>query len=375
MNFTPNKSSAGFGLVELMVALVIGMILMAGISSVFVSNKKTYTQNDSLARLQENGRVAMQLLSRDIRSSGYYGCNYDKDNITSLLTAATSFSWDVANRVEAIEFGGTVAGTAWSPSNTVVDTVQVPALPNTDAIAIRFVDISSAAPVTVVMKQDTEVISVDPTTTGIQKNDILLLADCSTSDIFQVTAYNEGATADTVEHDTTGGFNSTSALTKAYSTNAKLYKLQTIVYYIGTGTNGEPALFRGSQEIVEGIQNLQILYGKDEQKKTRVYEPKQADRYLNATLVNNGQTNFAGMVPEWEDVVSVRVAVLARSLANLQTSANKSGSGVLDTGTYDLDEDGTVDYDASADTLQNQMYQRRIFRTTLLMRNIINDVE
>ena len=70
-------------------------------------------------------------------------------------------------------------------------------------------------------------------------------------------------------------------------------------------------------------------------------------------------------------MVSVRVAILARSLANLDTTENKAGSQLLDTGSYDLNEDGSADYDASADTdRQNRQYQRRIFRTTLLMRNM-----
>ncbi|MFV1996945.1 MAG: PilW family protein, partial [Acidiferrobacterales bacterium] len=77
MNLTSQKHQYGFTLAELMVAVTIGLIVLAGASSVMVSNKKTYTAQDSLARMQENARAAMLMLTYDIRNIGYWGCNPD----------------------------------------------------------------------------------------------------------------------------------------------------------------------------------------------------------------------------------------------------------------------------------------------------------
>jgi type IV pilus assembly protein PilW len=63
----------GLTLVELMVALVMGLILLAGLATVLIANKKTYRHQDALARLQENGRFAISILERDIRSAGNTG--------------------------------------------------------------------------------------------------------------------------------------------------------------------------------------------------------------------------------------------------------------------------------------------------------------
>ena len=68
------RSQRGLTLVELMVALVMGMVLLAGVATVFVANKQSYRLQDSLARLQENGRFAIEFLERDIRMAGYTGC-------------------------------------------------------------------------------------------------------------------------------------------------------------------------------------------------------------------------------------------------------------------------------------------------------------
>jgi type IV pilus assembly protein PilW len=60
MNFSKQR---GVSLVELMVSITIGLILMAGVLSIFMSSKVTYFANEKTARLQENGRVALDLIS------------------------------------------------------------------------------------------------------------------------------------------------------------------------------------------------------------------------------------------------------------------------------------------------------------------------
>ncbi len=76
----------GVTLVELMVATVIGLVLLAGITQLYLSSKRSYTALDTLARLQENGRYVVDTLARDLRRAGYWGGNAD---ITAPATAGT----------------------------------------------------------------------------------------------------------------------------------------------------------------------------------------------------------------------------------------------------------------------------------------------
>ena len=73
----PRAFQCGLSLVELMVALVIGLVLLAGLTRVYVSAKQSYNAQEQLARMQESGRFAMDLLTRDLRRSGYWGGNVD----------------------------------------------------------------------------------------------------------------------------------------------------------------------------------------------------------------------------------------------------------------------------------------------------------
>lgn len=61
----------GFTLVELMVALVISLLLMAGVIQVYLSSKQSYRLQDNVARIQESGRLATEILTRYIRLAGY----------------------------------------------------------------------------------------------------------------------------------------------------------------------------------------------------------------------------------------------------------------------------------------------------------------
>jgi type IV pilus assembly protein PilW len=64
------KIQAGVGLVEIMIALVIGLVLIAGASKIFLDGKQTYRLQDAQSRLQENARFALELLTNDIRMAG-----------------------------------------------------------------------------------------------------------------------------------------------------------------------------------------------------------------------------------------------------------------------------------------------------------------
>ena len=71
------ENSRGFSLVELMVAMLVTLILLAGIGQIFLSSKKSFNIQDSLSRMQENGRYAIETLAQDIRRAGYWGGNAD----------------------------------------------------------------------------------------------------------------------------------------------------------------------------------------------------------------------------------------------------------------------------------------------------------
>ncbi|MCG6983526.1 MAG: prepilin-type N-terminal cleavage/methylation domain-containing protein [Deltaproteobacteria bacterium] len=61
----------GFSLVELVVAMAISLVVMAGVYKVYVTQQDTYLLQEQVAEMQQNARVAKYVLTKDIRMVGY----------------------------------------------------------------------------------------------------------------------------------------------------------------------------------------------------------------------------------------------------------------------------------------------------------------
>lgn len=73
----------GFGLIELMIAMVLGLVVLGAAFAVFMSNQNTFRANEGLNRIQEGARVAFELISRDIKAAGGSACS----NVSIVETA------------------------------------------------------------------------------------------------------------------------------------------------------------------------------------------------------------------------------------------------------------------------------------------------
>ena len=67
-------AAAGFSLIELMVAMTLGILLSIGIVTLFGATSKTNKVQDALARLQENGRYALTRITNDLHASAGQYC-------------------------------------------------------------------------------------------------------------------------------------------------------------------------------------------------------------------------------------------------------------------------------------------------------------
>lgn len=315
------------GIVELMVAITIGLIVLVAVSSVFVSSKSNYTTQESSARLQESARFAMNFISRDLRMAGYFGCADDTQTVHNDLNGGGGITYDFTMPIEGSEGGTTTFypsnGTYGFPASGTAVTSQAANCPNyiggrctgTDAIAIRMAD-PAGIDLTTAMPNTSAALFITPGN-GLSIGDIVLLSDCAGAELFQITNLqnNVGPNSDKqgIVHNTGAGSpGNGQKFNRAFSPpGAKIMKFVQRAYYIGTGTNGQPTLFRrnldgtASDELVEGIEDMQVTfgYGSYGDKTPRVYLPAN-DASLSANKAN------------WSNVVSARVAITARPVVD-----------------------------------------------------------
>jgi type IV pilus assembly protein PilW len=311
-----SPSYRGFSLIEMMIAITIGMFILAAMVIAYTSGKQTYRVQENLSRVQENGRFALETIARDIRLADYNGCYSKTVNPVNNLNTSTAFAYNFTVGIEGSE---ATAANTWSPTlDASISGASPPPKSMTDVITVRGPAPGTMAlyPTPPYMTTTAAAIHLDAGT-GFQVGDVVVISDCSSANIFQITNMTQSSSSSQVSvvHNSGAGSpgNLTSNLSKIYLGDAELMKIQTLTYYIGTstcvGTNtcvaGTSSLWRKAgtnapEELAEGVDDLQILYGEDTDGDLT------ANRYVAA--------NAASLV--MKNVMSVRISLLLRTLDN-----------------------------------------------------------
>ncbi|MEJ6591611.1 MAG: prepilin-type N-terminal cleavage/methylation domain-containing protein, partial [SAR86 cluster bacterium] len=79
------ENAKGFSLVELMISLVLGTVVMAGVAQLFVANSEAYNLLEGQSRMQESGRISLDFIGRNVRLAGYRGCFSRNDELRSTV--------------------------------------------------------------------------------------------------------------------------------------------------------------------------------------------------------------------------------------------------------------------------------------------------
>ena len=305
----------GFTLVELMVALVVGLVVMLGVGQIFVQSKRTASVQEELARLQENGRYALQLLRWDIQRAGYLGCSHAA-TLKGNIVGNGGFTDDFEHFILGYE--GTSGG--WSPSlpGELDDTgtAEDDILPGTDVITLRFADGEGLRMTQPKQPYQFTVRNLQVENgacngganrySGLCAGDVMVVSDCTKARAFEVESLHLSGNDLAIYHSNPawGGPADMEPGNHFSPAHSHLFKGTTVSYFvrIRDADSGIPALYRkigngAAQELIEGVENLQILYGVDTD------EDGIPNRFLDAAAV-----------PDFRDVVSVRIALLVRSI-------------------------------------------------------------
>ncbi|MBB5882872.1 type IV pilus assembly protein PilW [Xanthomonas arboricola] len=327
---------SGVSLIELMIALVIGLVLMLGILQVFAASKTAYRLSEGLARTQENARFAIDYLQRDIRMAGHFGCVSDQSHLQNADALQSNFA---SNADQALNFkvsiqGYEANGTApsdsvtlgaptagWSPGLPTSISALSP-LAGSDIVVLRFLSPQGAPVNTVVAGANTTKFTVPParwvafTQDGVSNPQLFGVADCTYADVFQASA-TAASTGEVTAAKAIGRYSAQP------TGQTNLYRAESLVYYVARNTGGEPALFRAryggasytTEELVEGVESLQFIYGQDRVTDLTSNAPS---GYID---VQNTAATLGGVAAQWRRVGSVQIGLLMRSPENATATA------------------------------------------------------
>ena len=275
------RHQRGLTLVELMVAMTLGLLVMIGVSNIFIANSATFRMADNLAGAQENGRMAFEMISREIREAGGNPCGaqiiVNALNPVAGGTVSTSpwLAWNAPIQ-------GYDSSSSGDDANSLVPvgTASTNRLAGTDAILL--VTGNSSQNLTIAKHQPSAAsMQLSNSNHGLKSGDIVMACNYKDATVFQITNASNGSA--TIVHNTgsvTPG-NCTKGLgwrdpskqncTKPTSyledfTGGSVVSFKPGFWYIGRNDRGGSSLYRYSpndklaEEMVENVTNMQIKY-------------------------------------------------------------------------------------------------------------------
>ena len=87
-----NSGESGFTLTELLIGIVLSGVVIAGVYGFFVSQIKTYSLQEQLVEMQENARIAIDTIVRDLQNAGYDPTSSKMFGITTAAFSASNSS-------------------------------------------------------------------------------------------------------------------------------------------------------------------------------------------------------------------------------------------------------------------------------------------
>ena len=163
---------SGVTLVELMIAMLIGAFLVGGILQVFAGARQTYRVHDATSRMQEGGRMALEVLARDIRMADFWGCASNSIQMVNNLNTGRRGYVDlspVVSSVPTVPAAGPDSITLRGGFDAGID-IEPPYGPQASA--------------NIKVNADN----------GLVQDQIVMVSDCTNGDIFQITNCNPGGT-------------------------------------------------------------------------------------------------------------------------------------------------------------------------------------
>ena len=363
-----NLKQTGLSLIELMIAMLVGLILIGGVLSIFISSRQSYGINTAVGQIQEHGRFALDFIRHATRQAGYLGCGMSGLGFTNQLNPTGALPYNFNNALIGYEYTGTaptatysiasenpgpVAAGNWlpaplDPSLPVAGAAY--AIPGSDVLAMSMSQ-GALSPAYVVLGSISGAVFDINANVGLTPGDILVASNCANTVVVQATNVTAGGTH--IVANTGGGFtpgNSVHGI-PANMGGAQVETVNVVTFYVGEGADNAPALFQATtdssfasgfqlQELVPGVENMQVLYGVD------TTGSGTASEYDTADVVT--ANNY------WNNVISVRVALLLRS----------------DTGAVTLPP-AAVTYNLLGTVIQapQDTRLRQVFTTTIGIRN------
>ncbi len=323
------RRATGFTLIELMIAMLLGLIVIGGVISVFLAGQRSYTTNGALADVQQNSRIAFEMLMQDVRGAALAGCNNGAPVANVLQHQDTQWYANWGNALHGFR------GTQTDPA-VLTGAAQGQRVAGTDSIQMIGAD-DSGLSVNTYDKNSAQFTLNQPS--PLNPGDIIVVCDPSHTAITQVTGPNSSGSTNVEVVNNTGntvypgncskglgfpvicdGANGNQYL---FQPNSQIVKLNAHDWYIGNNPMGGRSLYRGAvdtnssntgapriaDEMVRDVTNMLVLY----------HQPDSPD-FKTADQISNWNTVDAARITLTLESTNKRASTVAKAISRTFTA-------------------------------------------------------
>lgn len=311
-----NSRQRGLTLVELLIALTIGLFVVGAIGALYVNTRNGFSYANEVARIQETGRFALETINRDIRMAGYNGCSRSVATSNIITNGSSNPLLDIATPIRGYEGGKDTLPSALS---------GVGALSGTDVLVLMG---GSGSGEMVVKSHDPALAQIETLGHSVKSGELLMVTDCSKASMFQASA----VAANYIEHNAGGSPgncakflgvtcpSSGAAASYVYKPGSSMMRVFSNAYFIadsvanpGTrslyamaleGTNGTST----KRELLNNVEDMQISYGVGDG---------------NGNVISYVTANDLNAANNWNNVISVKIGLLVRSTGTNVTTGSQ----------------------------------------------------
>lgn len=363
----------GYSLLELLVAMTIGVLVLASAVSMQVSNRDGFKATTTELNMKTNAKLAAEFIGTSLRGVGVMGCRTTEGY--QGIGGQSESSYKIALRDTTLAYadfnpghevlGYQASGTSWIPVPSA-DLSLDNMLEGSDAITLR-----GGLGETYVLQdrvEGSDQYTLDipvGTDVRIAKNNYAVASTCKDAEVFKVTSEDDAIDDGNIGREV--GTNQDENLIGTWQKNhgiskagyAELRRVATVTYYVGDSASGTPTLYQNvdgiSSPLVEGVELMKLDYGIEDDSRLR----NVASRYLSASQIQADCSSPLAVPMEdaclWKNVVSVRVSLIMRSKEPVY------GKNVAKT--YTLPGTDSVDLDV------DDRFARTLHSSTFVIRN------
>ncbi|HEX4051267.1 MAG TPA: PilW family protein [Steroidobacteraceae bacterium] len=398
------RSARGFSLVELMIAIVLGLLVTDAMVAMFVSVRSAARTTEGVAGLSDSGRYALDSIEQIVRGAGNLACNSTApvsaagvslvrlENVLNTVGSPLLYNYDQplsgyeamgSAPGDTITVSATAGGAADWASTTALGggldatlvTPPIPAGQNTptgtpivgsDILVVHETLSASVPAYTTQDATGAAQFTISSGTTFAGSGQIAAISNCAQAQLFEVGGFASGTATVSVAGAPAPGnrLGSLDPNGGIFPIGSQIDPVDVIVFYVGIGADGDGALFRydgnggvlggtyaTNEELVPDVENMQILYGVETPFSAAT---QTAAQYVTADEVADSFTT----TKDFNGVISVRIALLVAS----PPGAAPKGAGVIASPPTLLGTNWTL---AAPD---NRM--RKVYEQTMYLRNM-----